>query len=114
MGAGITGLVILDQYAPSGGGGIPTRTPSKGGGGGGCFLAGTLITMCGYYQPIEEVKPGQIVLSYNEQLQKNEYSIVLQTMIHDVEEEIYTLYIKDEKLQVTGIHRFFVKRNKLE
>ena len=38
----------------------------------------------------------------------NEYSKVLQTMIHNTIEPIYTLHIKDEKLRVTGIHRFFV------
>jgi hypothetical protein len=29
-------------------------------------------------------------------------------MIHDTTEPIYTLYVKDEQLRVTGIHRFLV------
>ena len=79
--------------------------------GGGCFAAGTPVMMQGFYKNIEDVKIGDTVLSYNEQTGKNEYSKVLQTMIHDVEEEIYTLTIEDEKLVVTGIHRFLIERN---
>ena len=82
-----------------------------GGGGGGCFAAGTLIAMQNGHKNIEDILPGDMVLSYNELTGINEYSKVLQTMIHDVEEEIYTLYIEDEALVVTGIHRFFINRN---
>jgi hypothetical protein len=32
-------------------------------------------------------------------------------MIHDVVEPIYTLYIKDEQLRVTGIHRFLISKD---
>jgi hypothetical protein len=32
-------------------------------------------------------------------------------MIHVVHEEIYTLYIEDEKIITTGIHRFLITRN---
>lgn len=83
----------------------------RSGGGGSCFVAGTLVTMQGYYQEIEKVNKGDIVLSYNETTKTNEYSQVIQTMIHATTEKIYTLYIKDEQLRVTGIHRFFVKQN---
>jgi len=31
-------------------------------------------------------------------------------MIHHLKENIYTLYIKDERINVTGIHRFLVFR----
>ena len=51
-----------------------------------------------------------MVLSYNESLYQNEYSKVVQTMIHDTIEPIYTLYIKNEQLRVTGIHRFLVSK----
>ena len=77
----------------------------------GCFEAGTQITMRDYYKNIEDVKPGDIVLSYNEKTNKNEYSEVLQTMIHLVKEEIYSLYIEDDVLFATGIHRFLITRN---
>lgn len=85
---------------------------SSGGGGGGgkksCFVAGTLVSIWGGFKSIEQIKKGNIVLSYNKQLGINEYSEVIQTMIHDTIEPIYTLYIKDEQLRVTGIHRFLV------
>ena len=76
-----------------------------------CFVAGTEIAMQGYHKNIEDIKPGDIVLSYNEKLRKNQYSIVLQTMIHDTTEKLYNLYIENEKLTVTGIHRFLISRN---
>ena len=85
---------------------------SRGGGGGrrggGCFIAGTLITTGNKYKNIEDIKVGDIVLSYNEKLKRNEYSVVLQTMIHKVYDNIYTLYVEDDQLVVTGIHRFLI------
>ena len=32
-------------------------------------------------------------------------------MIHNVVENIYTLYIENEQIHSTGIHRFYIKRN---
>jgi hypothetical protein len=80
----------------------------RGGGGKGksCFVAGTLITTLTGFSPIEQIKQNDIVLSYNESFHQLEYSTVVQTMIHNVVEPIYTLYIKNEQLRVTGIHRF--------
>lgn len=97
----------------SGGSGFNGGANTGGGGGGGgggrsCFVAGTLITTDASFKPIEQIQKGDIVLSYNERLGLNEYSEVLQTMIHNTIEPIYTLYIKDEQLRVTGIHRFLV------
>ena len=73
-----------------------------------CFIAGTLVTTLTGFKPIEEIQKGDIVLSYNERIKVNEYSEVIQTMIHDTTESIYTLHIKDEQLRVTGVHRFLV------
>ena len=97
------------KYAnASHGGGYRHPTSSGGGGGGSCFVAGTPVRMCGYFQNIEDVKVGNIVLSYNEKLKCNQYSVVLQTMIHDTTEILYTLYIENEQLTVTGIHKFLI------
>lgn len=83
-----------------------------GGGGGGCFVAGTLIsTPDGGFKEIQDVQIGDVVLSYNEILHVNEYSEVLETMIHHVTEDIYTLYIQDTQIEVTGIHQFYIDRN---
>ena len=87
---------------------------SGGGGGGGgrgsCFAAGTLITTQNNYKNIEDIETGDIVLSYNEKTNKNEYSEVVQTMIHFVYEKIYNLFVKNEKITATGIHRFLITR----
>lgn len=89
---------------------------SKGGGGGGgggggrCFAAGTLIKVPGGYKKIEDIKVGNLVISYNENTMKNEYSAVLQTMIHYTTEPMYKIYIKDDILEVTGIHKFLINR----
>jgi hypothetical protein len=78
---------------------------------GSCFVAGTQISTISGFKNIEDIKPGNIVLSYNTQKYINQYSVVLQTMIHDTTEKIYTLYIKNEQLRVTGIHRFYIKQD---
>ena len=81
-----------------------------GGGGGGCFIAGTLIsTLHGFY-PIEKIHKGDIVLSYNEQTQQNEYSPVVDTMIHALWTDIHSIYVGTDILKATGIHPFYVKR----
>ena len=62
----------------------PTPTSGGGGGGGGCFLPGTLITMAdGTFQPIEEIKLGEKVLSYNLKEKNFEPGEVVQTMVHE-------------------------------
>ena len=81
-------------------------------GGGSCFAAGTLVSTINGFKKIEDIEKGDIVLSYNEGIGENEYSEVLQTMIHFTKEKIYTLHIKDEDLVVTGIHRFLITRGK--
>ena len=98
-----------DNFTGSGFGG---SRPSGGGGRGGCFVAGTLIsTPDGGFKEIQDVQIGDVVLSYNEILHVNEYSEVLETMIHHVTEDIYTLYIQDIQIEVTGIHQFYIDRD---
>ena len=90
---------------------MPARNLSSGKSGGGCFAAGTLITLQNYYKNIEDIQVGDIVLSYNEKTKKNVFNKVFQRMVHIVKEKIYSLFIKDEELTVTGIHRFLITRN---
>ena len=78
---------------------------------GGCFIAGTLVMAKNGYKNIENIQKGDIVLSFNEKYNRNEFSEVLETMIHIVNENIYTLYIEDEKLITTGVHKFLITRN---
>ncbi len=94
------------RNASSGGGAAPKKSS-----GGSWFAAGTSVALNNYYKNIEDIKVGDIVLSYNEKTKKNEYSKVIQTMIHNVYEKIYDLFIKNDKLVVTGNHRFLITRN---
>lgn len=104
----------IEGLSKSAGGNIKhkaTNHRSPGGGGGGCFIAGTPVSVLDGYKNIEDIKKGDIVLSYNTQFNRVECSVVLETMIHNVAESIYTLYIEDEQLIVTGIHKFLITRN---
>ena len=103
-----TALRVTKAQKGSGGGGV--KVNHSGGGGGGCFVAGTLISTIDGFKSIENIQPGDIVLSYNEQNKQNEYSEVLQTMIHYLWTDIYTININNEKIRATGIHRFYIKR----
>lgn len=105
----LEGATQTGGFVNQGGGGHQSDG-GRGGGGGGCFIAGTLISLQNQFKNIEDIQIGDIVLSYNEEIHQNEYSIVLQTMIHNVTEEIYDLYIENEILTVTGIHRFYIRR----
>lgn len=96
-----------------GGGNISSAPGGTTPPGGSCFVAGTQVSLGESFKNIENIQVGDIVLSYNEKTNKNEYSKVLQTMIHFVNEEIYELYIENEVLSVTGIHRFLIKQNNL-
>ena len=91
-----------------GGAGAGARSGAGSGGGGGCFASGTLISILNGYKNIENIKIGDVVLSYNEITKKNEYSEVLQTMVHFIKNKIYTLRIENESIVVTGIHRFYI------
>ena len=82
-----------------------------GGGGGSCFVAGTLVSTNNGFINIENIKIGDIVLSYNEKTKQNEYSKVAQTMIHATVEQIYSIYIEDDVIKATGIHKFYIKNN---
>ena len=109
----------LKRIAPTGGGKAAnsTRPSSSGGGGkkgGSCFVAGTQISTSHGFKAIEDINKYDSVLSYNIRTKQNEYSSVLQTMIHNTVEPIYTLHIKNEQLRVTGIHRFFIKHKLFE
>lgn len=113
----VGGLKIRDGSLQYLGGGSPiiknspARKIRSGGGSGSCFIAGTQISLSNSYKNIEDIKPGDIVLSYNEKKKKNVFNKVLQTMIHFVHEKIYSLFIKDEKIKATGNHKFLIIHN---
>ena len=101
------------NQSKNGGGSGGQKRRSSGGGGKGksCFVAGTLVSTNQGFENIENIKIGDIVLSYNLKTHQNEYSEVLQTMIHDTTEEIYSIHVQNDIIQSTGIHKFLIVRN---
>ncbi len=88
---------------------VPTCTLC--GGGGGCFIAGTLVTMGdGAKKAIEDVKVGDQVLSYNERISSRYVSTVTQTLHHPTSPQfLYDVYLEDGKNFVAnGVHWVYV------
>jgi hypothetical protein len=73
-----------------------------------CFVAGTPITVEDGCKNIEDVVPGDKVLSFNEQTCETGYSETLQTFVHDVDEKMYRIRTEDDEVECTGIHKFYV------
>ena len=82
-----------------------SRVPKKA-----CFVAGTLIHTRTGLVPIEEIKAGDEILSYNEESQLTEYNPVIETYARQTE-TIIELQIEGETkpIETTPEHPFFVK-----
>ena len=77
-----------------------------------CFLAGTMVLLPdGRKIAIEMVKKGDFVVSYNLVTGTNQKSVVLETMRHLVEREIFTIKVSEDQIRATGVHKFYVNRN---
>ncbi|MCD9189201.1 MAG: DUF6531 domain-containing protein [Pyrinomonadaceae bacterium] len=76
-----------------------------------CFEAGTEVETADGQKPIEEIREGDRVLSYNEQTGRNEYQTVTQTFSR-LADDVLELRVEGEAkpLGVTSEHPFFVKR----
>jgi len=80
---------------------------SDGGGKGGCFLAGTVVTMAdNTKKPIQHVVPHDVVLSFNEVTQQLEPSRVTELFVHDDTNTSYLLV--NGELEVTPNHVLFL------
>ncbi|HLJ61883.1 MAG TPA: LAGLIDADG family homing endonuclease [bacterium] len=69
-----------------------------------CFPAGTRVLARGGLKPIEEIRPGDEVLTH-----KNRYRLVTHTMHRDVEDPLRALklwYLGDQPIRATGNHPF--------
>jgi hypothetical protein len=75
-----------------------------------CFTAGTPIKTLNGDKPIEEIKLGDLVLSYNLEAGELEYKQVVRTFIRE-SENLYDLFIQgeDKALRVTAHHPFFAR-----
>ena len=77
-----------------------------------CFLAGTKIKTILGYKNIEDISIGDKVLSYNTKTGQNEYKEVINKYIHrSTTDDLYTLTIDNQELDVTSNHRFYIIRN---
>ena len=77
--------------------------------GGSCFLAGTRVSMAdGSYKNIEDIKVGDLVVSYNEEEQTLISKKVTKTHHHSTEEMTEYYLIINGRLQVTYNHCMFV------
>jgi len=79
---------------------------STEGGSGGCFVAGTLISTANGLTPIEEIKEGDNVFTYDGNSKGNILHIVEKVFVSE-STEIISLDIETEKLQCTPLHRFY-------
>lgn len=77
-----------------------------------CFQAGTKVKTILGYKNIEDIRIGDRVLSYNENLGINEYKEVINTYNHNnTTDELYNLTIDNHQLSVTSSHRFYIMRD---
>lgn len=76
--------------------------------GGGCFVAGTKITMAnGIYQNIENIKENDLVLVYDENNNKFVIDKVIKLLIHHNTNQLMTLILEDgTKIKSTLSHPF--------
>jgi intein/homing endonuclease len=75
-----------------------------------CFIGGTKITLPdGEYKSIEDVKIGDKVLTYNENLKTTEIGIVGDLKCHNVSSVIDLTFTNDNVITTTFEHPFFVK-----
>ncbi|KYK25051.1 hypothetical protein AYK26_02550 [Euryarchaeota archaeon SM23-78] len=91
------------------GDGTGTGTPS---GGGGCFLAGTKITMSGgSLKNIEEIQIGDVVKAYDSENQRMVAGTVTKLFHHSPDEMLLSYYlIINNNLRVTPEHRVFTDK----
>jgi len=77
-----------------------------------CLEAGTKVLTKKGYKNIEEIVEGDIVLSYNEKKDKNEYKKVTQVYKHtDSIDVLYSIYLNSQLVEATEFHKFYVKVN---
>jgi type II secretory pathway pseudopilin PulG len=80
------------------------RNSGGGGGGGGCFLAGTPILLAdGSTKPIEEIKPKDKILGFNEKTNKTQEDEVAKLLVRKAKKYL----IINGRVKVTSEHPFY-------
>jgi RHS repeat-associated protein len=76
-----------------------------------CFVAGTPVHTRDGTKPIEEVRAGDEVLSYNEATKRNEYKRVTQTFAREAEETVeVSIAGETSPIEATSEHPFYARR----
>lgn len=73
-----------------------------------CFVEGTLVLTDKGHVPVEEIKIGDLVLAKNDETGSIDYKKVVKTFNRETK-EIYSLFIGEEEISVTGEHPFWVE-----
>ena len=77
---------------------------------GACFLKGTKILTINGYINIENINVNDLVLSYNVDLNKNEYKKVLDVFLHkNTKDILYKITSNDLSVEASSKHRFYIK-----
>ena len=74
-----------------------------------CFVAGTKVLSENGLINIEDIKKGMRVYSYNEETNQIELNEVKTTFINYVDYDMCKIYIKDEVIESTNKHPYYVK-----
>lgn len=101
--------VMLD----SPGGGEGGEGDDKNKGGGGCFIAGTSVSTPNGSVPIERVKVGDRVYSFDEQTGQTVIRSVAATMVHSDQPYGRVTLANGTTLDVTSVHRFYLPEEKI-
>ncbi|MGJ4787375.1 polymorphic toxin-type HINT domain-containing protein, partial [Leptospira koniambonensis] len=75
-----------------------------------CFVAGTLVWTKDGQRPIETIKVGDIVLSWDEESHQNEYRLVTETFVNPTTTIIKITYTDGTILETTWNHPFYLQQ----
>ena len=90
--------VVIEQQQPSGGSAVT------------CLDKDTKVLTTKGYKSIKNIKVGDFVLSYNFELNRNEYKKVSVVYKHkNIADELYTITVNHKKIKATKVHDFYVK-----
>jgi Pretoxin HINT domain len=106
----IIGTVVLSHSIPVGEGGVGENVSTSTSR---CFKAGTLVHTSEGLKPIEQIKPGTKVLSFDQESRIVEYKPVVRTFVHE-SSNLFEVKIdgQTEPIVVTNGHPFYVHRSR--
>lgn len=79
-------------------------------GGSSCFAPGTLVVTPTGNKPIEEIKVGDVVLSYNEKTRENEERVVIRVLNFENTKRTIRVRLKNgQTITATEDHKFYHK-----